>query len=78
MDQVDLYTPNENFFSKYGSLEEDDSIISSSSFLFVRHGISLYNIAIEEARKIKDLGAKCSKINEIKTSLKYIDPLLTE
>ena len=39
-DQDEESRPNEAIYGKYGTLDEPDSILSKSQFLFVRAGIS--------------------------------------
>ena len=41
---VELHYPNEDIFKKYGSLNDDNSLLSRSQVLMIRHGISDFNL----------------------------------
>lgn len=45
-----LYSPNLEFFNEYGTLDDENSLLSKSQLLMIRHGISEYNQAAKDLR----------------------------
>lgn len=47
---TEFHYPNERIYEKYGSLEDDDSVLAKAPVLLIRHGISNYNVFSTELR----------------------------
>ena len=47
---TELSFPNEQIYEKYGSLEDDESVLAKAPVLMIRHGISNYNVFSTELR----------------------------
>ncbi len=57
--------PNADFFTKYGSINQDQSILSKSQFLMIRHACSIYNTVSDRVKN--EVLEKCpGKTNDIK------------
>ena len=80
--------PNERIYEKYGSLDEDDSVLAKAPVLLIRHGISNYNVYSNELRakllmeypddKQKRLDLEMKEFSDYEKNSFLVDALLQE